>query len=145
MNKPIDIATLYAGPLAFVAEPKVSGAQLLDFIHTVDRQIESVTKGLVEQLKKEKINARVVQQGRDYLIIEEGLSPASLSPRDGVETDPAPQPSRIRIFVRSSDAPPTINAMRLFFRDWRAVAGLIAVGGAWYAGQWVMHVRRQDE
>jgi len=39
----------------------------------------------------------------------------------------------------------TINAMRLFFRDWRAVAGLIAVGGAWYAGQWVMHVRRQDE
>lgn len=145
MNKPIDIATLYAGPLAFVAEPMVSGAQLLDFVHTVDRQIESVTKGLVEQLKKEKINARVVQQGRDYLIIEEGLSPAALSPQDGVETDPAPQPSRIRIFVRSSDAPPTINAMRLFFRDWRAVAGLIAVGGAWYAGQWVMRVRRQDE
>ncbi|MCO7527197.1 hypothetical protein NJH54_22145 [Pseudomonas asiatica] len=145
MNKPLDIALIYAGPLAFAAEPEVTGAQLLDFVHTVDRQIESVTKGLVEQLKKGNINARVVQQGREYLIIQEGLSPASLPTHDGVETDPAPQPSRIRIFVRSSDAPPTINAMRLFFRDWRAVAGLIAVGGAWYAGQWVMHVRRQDE
>ncbi|MEN5218511.1 hypothetical protein ABE484_21870 [Pseudomonas pudica] len=145
MNKPIDIATLDAGPLAFTADSKVSGAQLLDFVHTVDRQIESVTRGLVEQLKKEKINARVTQQGHDYLIIQEGLSPASLPQHRYEETDPAPQPSRIRIFVRSSDAPPTINAMRLFFRDWRAVAGLIAVGGAWQAGQWLMQVRRQDQ
>ncbi|CAB5642950.1 hypothetical protein HB13667_16085 [Pseudomonas putida] len=145
MNKPIEIATLNAGPLAFTADPKVSGAQLLDFVHTVDQQIESVTKGLVEQLKKEKINARVAQQGRDYLIIQEGVNPASLSQHDSVETDPAPQPSRIRIYVRSSDAPPTINAMRLFFRDWRAVAGLIAVGGAWQLGQWLMQVRRQDQ
>ena len=144
MNKPIDIATIDAGPLAFLAEPNVTGAQLLNFVHTVDRQIESVTKGLVEQLKKGNINARVEQQGRDYLIIQEGLRPASQLQHRSEETDPAPQPSRIRIFVRSSDAPPTINAMRLFFRDWRAVAGLIAVGGAWYAGQWVMHVRRQD-
>ncbi|MFK0269112.1 hypothetical protein [Pseudomonas asiatica] len=145
MNKPIEIATLNAGPLAFTADPKVSGAQLLNFVHTVDQQIESVTKGLVEQLKKERINARVAQQGRDYLIIQEGVSPASLSQHDSVETDPAPQPSRIRIYVRSSDAPPTINAMRLFFRDWRAVAGLIAVGGAWQLGQWLMQVRRQDQ
>ncbi|MFJ7812023.1 hypothetical protein ACIQYQ_14380 [Pseudomonas asiatica] len=145
MNKPIEIATINAGPLAFTADPKVSGAQLLDFVHTVDQQIESVTKGLVEQLKKEKINARVAQQGRDYLIIQEGVNPASLSQHDSVETDPAPQPSRIRIYVRSSDAPPTINAMRLFFRDWRAVAGLIAVGGAWQLGQWLMQVRRQDQ
>ena len=145
MNKPIDIAIIDAGPLAFVADTKVSGAQLLDFVQTVDRQIESVTKGLVEQLKKEKINARVAQQGRDYLIIQEGVSPASLSQHDSVETDPAPQRSRVRIYVRSSDAPPTINAMRRFFRDWRAVAGLIAVGGAWQAGQWLMQVRRQDQ
>lgn len=145
MNKPIEIATINAGPLAFTADPKVSGAQLLNFVHTVDQQIQSVTKGLVEQLKKEKINARVAQQGRDYLIIQEGVNPASLSQHDSVETDPAPQPSRIRIYVRSSDAPPTINAMRLFFRDWRAVAGLIAVGGAWQLGQWLMQVRRQDQ
>ncbi|MFK0346541.1 hypothetical protein ACIQT6_23000 [Pseudomonas asiatica] len=145
MNKPIDIATLDAGPLAFTAGPQVSGAQLLEFVHTVDRQIESVTEGLVEQLKKVNINARVVQKDREYLIIQEGLNPASLSQDGGFGADPAPQRSRIRILVRSSDAPPTINAMRLFFRDWRAVAGLIAVGGAWQLGQWLMQVRRQDQ
>ncbi|MNH01625.1 hypothetical protein D3C79_608460 [compost metagenome] len=100
-----------------------------------------MARGLLDSLKKEGVKARVEQRQNQYLIIQEALNP---SVAELAAVEPNSRPSRIRLFIRSSDAPPTINALRLFFRDWRAVAGLVAVGATWQAGQWLMTVRRRE-
>ncbi|CAI8931409.1 MULTISPECIES: hypothetical protein [Pseudomonas] len=129
------------GPLAFTSDKGVSPTQLEKFVATVDLQAAEVARGLLDSLKKEGVKARVEQRQNQYLIIQESLSP---SVAELAAVDPNSRPSRIRLFIRSADAPPTINALRLFFRDWRAVAGLVAVGTAWQAGQWLMTVRRRE-
>lgn len=143
MNKPITITDTVSGPLAFVADKGVSEDELAGVVDAVNRQIESVTRGLLEQLKAQGISAQLEKQGNEYLIVQEGVTPARAA-QDAALSEPGGRRSRIRIVVRSSDAPPTINATRRFFRDWRAVAGLVVVGGAWQFGQWLMGVRREE-
>ncbi|WP_460422132.1 hypothetical protein [Pseudomonas sp. ZL2] len=129
------------GPLAFSSGADVKPTELQKFVATVDQQAAEVARGLLDSLKKEGVKARVEQRQNQYLIIQEALNP---SVAELAAVEPNGRPSRIRLFIRSSDAPPTINALRLFFRDWRAVAGLVAVGATWQAGQWLMTVRRRE-
>lgn len=127
-------------PLGFTAGKGVSNTQLISFISAVEADAVSVCDGIIKELKKKKIAAKLVPVNGSYQIIcdNNDAAVASLSADQiAVFVDPI---VNITITADTEHAPDIIDALNRFFTNWTAVGGLVATGAAVVLGAWLLRV-----
>lgn len=128
------VKTSAAGVLALAVAPDVRPIQLESFKKAVAANAEDICLGLVGRLEEDNIRASVHRKdGRWELLVGDARTPPARR-ADGEMT------TNITITADAADMPAVITALGDFFGNWRVVAGLIALGGSYIAGQYVLTV-----
>jgi hypothetical protein len=130
------LGTIANGPLAFLKDRDVTEPQFESFRAAVQKNAEHICKGIVAELLKHKVHAKVVNDKPGHWLVAVGNDGASGRPESRAVT------ANITFTAAAADIPAVVNALNGFFGNWRVVAGLIALGAAYVAGQYVLHVAR---
>ncbi len=128
------VSTGAAGVLALAVAPDVKPAQLESFKKAVAANAEDICLGLVGRLEEDDVKASVHRRDGRWEVVVGDARTAPARRADGETT------TNITITADAADMPAVITALGDFFGNWRVVAGLIALGGSYVAGQYVLTV-----
>jgi hypothetical protein len=128
------ITTSASGVLALAVAPDVKPAQLESFKKAVAANAEDICRGLVGQLEEDDVKATVLLKDGRWEVVVGNAKSAPARRADGETT------TNITITANAADMPAVITSLGDFFSNWRVVAGLIALGGSYVAGQYVLTV-----
>ena len=141
MNTHVNAETLtQTGSLAFTPANNVSAADVKLFCTTVNKNAKDISLGIVDVLKKQRVQAQAKESAPGYWLVQVGTVAGEAS--GNLKADPTIT-ANITLTASTSDIPATISALNTFFSNWNAVAGLVATGAAYVAGSWLLTVIRR--